>query len=275
MALEILELVGRTPPVRRSWLDPETRHPIRDFLDRTQISMPEFSEVAVMRIASDSEKAARFTRVTANDLFGLETGGNATVAMLRDRLNTVSQSLRTLSQRYVETQSALLSVLAVLGLTPRPLVIRGLGRVQELLELIGTVSPLRRSWFDVERRKAIRAFLEQTEIAFPEFSELAVMRLVSDPEGAIRLARLLDSDLSGPQSHGIATAFTLRDKLDAVLKSLQTLKERHAEMQSTLLRLLVGLGLTPRALSAPEICMIRETLATRWQACSDPPVLAR
>jgi very-short-patch-repair endonuclease len=259
VVLETLGLIGTVSPIRRSWLDSEKRQAIREVLDRTQNNLPEFSDIAVMRLLSESEGMAGLTRLGENGPPGVQSEGFATIVMLRDHLAGVAQSLRTLSKAHAETQSALLCVLAALGLTPRPLV-RGLGKVQEILGLIGKVSPIRRSWLDAERRQVIRDFLEKTQEDLPEFSEVSVIRLVSDHEGFARLMKIGSINSSGPQTDGSATVITRRDKLESVTRSLRALSESHAETQSALLFVLAALGLTPRPLVIRGLGKVQELL---------------
>ena len=186
--------------------------------------------------------------------------GPTTIVQRRDKLDIVGQSLQTLSQRYAETRSALTGVLTELGLTQRPLIVRGLGKVQEILALIGTISPIRQCWFDVERRKEILEFLDKAQSALPEFSEAAAIRLGSEPDKLACLKRLNDKARPSLQADGIATVVTFREKLNSVLQSLRTLSQRHAEMQSHLLKVLTVLGLAPRRVAPREIGMVQELL---------------
>ena len=160
-AQELLELVGSFPPIRRSWFDGDRRQTIRNFLHTTQVDLPEFSEVALAGLVADPEALARVTAIATINSSGKLFDGVATVVQLRDKLEFVANSLQTLRQCHLETQSAMTGVLAALGLTPRPIVIRGLGKVQEILELVGKISPIRRTWFDVERRREIVTILER------------------------------------------------------------------------------------------------------------------
>ena len=180
MVREVLGLIGKVSPLRRSWLDRERRHAIREVLDKTQNELPEFSELAVLRLASDPDGIASIRRLIEPG--SQIIGGSTTVVQLRDKFESVAQSLQDVSQLQTDMQSALLGVLAVLGLAPRPLV-RGLGKVQEILQLVGCVSPFRQSWFDGEMREVIRDFLDKTKLELPEFSEVAVTRLIAEPEG--------------------------------------------------------------------------------------------
>ena len=259
MVQEILGIIGEVSPLRRSWLDPEKRRAIRELLDKTQSTLPEFSETAVMRLACDPEGMARLRRLVENAPPALQSDGSATVVVLRDKLATVVQSLRTLSQRHVETQSTLLNVFTSPGLPPRSPTI-GLGMVPEILGLVGKMSPIRRSWLDPERRQVIREVLDKTHIDLPEFSEIAVMRLVSDPEGFSRLTRIMANGAPGLQSDGSATLVVFRDKLESVAQSLRNLSQRHAETQLALLTVLEALGLTPRPLVIRGMGRVQEIL---------------
>ena len=258
MVEEILGLIGKVSPLRRSWLDTEGRQVILEVLDKTQRALPEFSEVALLRLVSDPEGLSRLTTITASGSPGLQIDESATVVVLRDKLESVAQLFRTISRCHADTQSSLRNVLAALGLTPRPLLMRGLGKVQEILERVGTVSPIRRSWLDVERRQVIRELLDRTQTHLPEFSEVAVLRLVSDPEALARLASITVNGPPGLQSDECATVATLRDRLDSAAQSLAILSRRLAETQSALLNVLAALGLTPRPLLMRGLGKVQE-----------------
>ncbi len=255
----ILGLFGKVSPLRRSWLDTERRREIREALVKTQGALPEFSEISVIRFVSDPEGAACLRRVAENGHPGLQSDGSATILELRDKLESLAESLRTLNRGHAETQSALSSVLAALGLAPRPLV-RGLGKVQEILGLVGKMTPIRRSWIDPERRNVIREVLDKTRVDLPEFSEVAAMRLVSDPEGFARLTKITANDPSGLRSHGSLTVVMLRDKLAFVAESLRDLSQRLTETQSALVSVLAALGLTPRPLVIRGLGKVQEIL---------------
>ena len=165
---------------------------------------------------------------------------HTTVKTLHDHLREVVPAARELAQQIGAINEIWNRVLGALGVSPRSLAARDVGMVQDTLGLIGKVSLLRRSWLDTERRQAIREVLDKTRSELPEFSENAALRLAADPDCTASLSRLIESRASGLQSGGIATVVQLRNRLEAVARSVQTVGRCHAETQSCAVRCSCG-----------------------------------
>jgi very-short-patch-repair endonuclease len=121
-------------------------------------ALPEFSEGAVLRL--DAEAIKRLDASTTREP-GLPPNGGATVRTLCDELRRIVPDLASLADLSRATNEALVRLLGVLGLEPRPLAVRGLGKVKELLGLVGKVAPMRRAWFDAPKRQEVRKVIEK------------------------------------------------------------------------------------------------------------------
>src|SRR5262249_43570222 len=76
-------------------------------------------------------------------------------------LQGIETPLRTLTDHARAVNQALNAVLALLGLKPRPIAARGIGRGQELMGLVGKVPPIRRAWLDPQRRQEIQKIVDR------------------------------------------------------------------------------------------------------------------
>jgi hypothetical protein len=121
--------------------------------------LPEFSEPSAIQL--DPESIRSFGCLIDGGETALLRHNKVTVLTLRDHLRSVAGSLRELARHLGATIEALDRVLVILGLTPRPLAARGLGKVQELLGLIEKVLPVRGAWLDPQKRQEIRKVVDR------------------------------------------------------------------------------------------------------------------
>ena len=178
---ELLGLVGRLDRVLRTWLDPERREEIRRVLEVFRTALPEFS--ASRTIGLDGKVLREFEGLLDGSPTILLPQGTGTVRALLDHLDRALLALRTIDRHFAETGEALDRVLTVLGLTRRPLAVRGLRKVRELLDLIGGVEVIRRPWLDPQQRQEVRRILDlfQRRPARVQRAEGARARSRGDP----------------------------------------------------------------------------------------------
>jgi len=158
---ELLGLVLTVSPIRRSWLDPSTRLRIRDLADQMETSLPEFSEIAVLKAALDLQDINVIMKPQGSDPDLLRTRDLHSVVTLRNELETTVASLRTLADRHREASGALQEVLSVLGLIPRDLVMKGLWRARLLFGMVVGVGPVHPAWIHPQDRQEVLEVLER------------------------------------------------------------------------------------------------------------------
>ena len=167
-ALELVKDAPSYPLIPAEWFQENPRQVASGYVQLDQLTrayrqardaLPEFSEEAVLRVNNDPLKALRTP--FGNGETCLLPHDHTTVLTLRSHLQSVAATLRTLTDRAKATNRALEGVLEVLGLKPRALAARGIGKVQELLGLVGKVAPIRRSWLDPQKRQEIQKLIDQ------------------------------------------------------------------------------------------------------------------
>ena len=121
--------------------------------------LPEFSEESILRI--DGEALDALTRLSPDSDLPLLPHDHTTVLGLRTHLQRVEMPLRTVTDRASAVNQALNAVLALLGLKPRPIAARGIGKAQELMGLVGKVTPIRRAWLEPQRRQEIQKIIDR------------------------------------------------------------------------------------------------------------------
>jgi very-short-patch-repair endonuclease len=167
-ALELVKDAPSYPLVPAEWFQANPRQVAVGYVQldqftrtyrETREAIPEFSDEAVLQVDADALKALRTPPIIGEP--SLLPHDHTTVLTLRSHLQRVSIPLRTLTDHAKATNRALDVVLGILGLTPRPLAARGIGRVQELLGLVGKVAPIRRSWLDAQKRLEIQKVIDR------------------------------------------------------------------------------------------------------------------
>ena len=156
------------PLVPAEWFEGPTRQIAEGYIHldevtqayrQTRESLPEFSEDTIHQLDIGTMK-----RLDPSALDGesdLLPHDRTTVRTLRTHLQGIVPELRKLSELSQATNEALDRVLSVLGIKSRPLLVRGLGKVQELLGLVGQVAPIRRAWLDAQKRQEIQKVIDR------------------------------------------------------------------------------------------------------------------
>ena len=167
-ALELVKDAPSYPLIPAEWFQENPRQVASGYVQLDQLTrayrqardaLPEFSEEAVLRVNTDALKALRTP--LGNGETCLLPHNHTTVLTLRSHLQGVAAPLLTLTDRAKTTNRALEGVLEVLGLKPCPLAVRGIGKVQELLGLVGKVAPIRRSWLERQKRQEIQKVIDR------------------------------------------------------------------------------------------------------------------
>ncbi len=167
-AVEVARDIPDFPLIPAEWFEGPTREiaegSIRlDEITRTyrqaRESLPEFSEDVVHRL--DSGDLKRLDPSAFNGETGLLPHDHTTVRSLRTHLQGIAPELERLAELSQATNEALDRVLFVLNVKPRPLLMRGIGRVQELLGLVGQIAPIRRAWLDAQKRQEIQKVIDR------------------------------------------------------------------------------------------------------------------
>lgn len=169
--LDLLEALKDTPTyplVPAEWFQAEPRPVATAYIELDEHAaayrqcrggLPEFSEGAVLRLDSEALKALK--SLPPHPDIALLPHDHTTVLGLRSHLQAAETPLRTVTDRARLVNQALNAVLAILGLKPRPIAARGIGKVQELMGLVGKVTPIRRSWLEPQRRQEIQKIIDR------------------------------------------------------------------------------------------------------------------
>jgi hypothetical protein len=190
---ELLDLIGNIGALRRSWFDLQGRQEVRRILDLCRITLPEFSESKAIGIGITEVQGHSSLLDTSSTV--LMPHGKTSLIALRDHLNRVLISLRNLGENLAATEECLGKVSTVLGVAKRPLIVRSLGSVVELLNRLLSIDSLRRSWLDPQQRKEISRVLdrcrdEETVMAEVRFKLLErLLPIAFSPEGATLASR--------------------------------------------------------------------------------------
>ncbi len=167
-AVEVARETPGFPLIPAEWFEGPTRQIAEGYIRLDEVtrayrqareSLPEFSEEAVHRL--DSGTLKRLDPSSFDGESGLLPHDRTAVRTLRAHLQGIVPELRRLAELSQATNEALDRVLNVLGVKPRPLLVRGLGKVQELLGLVGQVAPIRRAWLDAQKRQEIQKVIDR------------------------------------------------------------------------------------------------------------------
>ena len=254
---DILGLVGGGERILRPWLDPQQRSEIRRLLELCHTALPEFSEPKVLGL--DARSIKQFVVPLEGNSTILKPHGKTTARSLLEHLDRILPAARTMAERFAKSEEALNNVLAVLGLSKRPLVARGLRKVHELFDIVGNAGVIQRSWLDPQERKEIRRILDLCRTALPEFSELRVIGQNAGNLAAFTNLHKIDTMFLPPEP--ALTVIGLRDHLDRAIVSLRTLKEHCARAEEALNKVQATLGLSKRPLAVRGLGKCLELLA--------------
>jgi DNA polymerase III delta prime subunit len=139
-AVEVAREAPDYPLVPAEWFRSNPRSIVSGYIQLDHVTrsyrsvrdaMPEFSDQEVVRL--DPEAIRGLGAILRVGDANLLPHDKVTVLSFRDHLRVVVGSLQELTGQLAATHAALDRALGVLGLTPRPLLARGLGKVQELL----------------------------------------------------------------------------------------------------------------------------------------------
>lgn len=121
--------------------------------------LSEFVEEAVLRLEDDALKTLKSFSPELD--LALLPHEHTTVQSFRSHLQNAETPLRTVTDCAKQVNQSLNVGLATLGLKPRPIAARGIGKVQELLGLVRKVTPVRRSWLEPQRRQEIQKIIDR------------------------------------------------------------------------------------------------------------------
>ncbi len=254
---ELLEIVGRFDRLLRSWLDPLQRDEVRRSLDLCRHDLPEFREPKVFELAAGD--VAQFESALEVSTTILKPHGTTTLRAFLDRLERAILSVRTMDRHFAVNQESLRNVLTVLHSPVRPIAMRGLRKVHELLDLIGNIRAIRRFWLNPQARQEVRRILELCRTTLPEFSESKAIGIgLAEVQG---YSSLLDTSSTILLPHGKTSVVALRDHLDRVLFSLRNLADNFTATEECLGKVLTSLGEAKRHLLVRGLGSVIELLS--------------
>ena len=158
------------PLVPADWFEGEPRQIASAYIELDQQTIAyrqcrrgllEFSEKDILRINGEAMNGLK--KLPLDPGLSLLPHDHSTVLGLRSHLQGIETPLRAVADRARAVNNALNAVLALLGLKQRPIVARGIGRVQKLMGLVGKVSPIRKAWLDPQRRQEIQKIIDRCQ----------------------------------------------------------------------------------------------------------------
>lgn len=149
--------------VPADWFDRGARRVAKGYIEldeqtrayrQARQALPEFDEEKLL--ALDKNVLESLASVGSETGLRLRSGDHATVRGLSSLLEQIRAPLQTAIDRGQAVAAALDEILAALGIPPRPIAAKGVGKVHELFGLAESVAPARPSWLDPNRRQELQ-----------------------------------------------------------------------------------------------------------------------